>query len=102
MSEKPDTVAIFRRRMRAYFVRVVALLFLVTALLLVVLRWLAPLQGDRAGLALGIVALVGAVGGSYVVHWKTVRCPACERWLIPLGINGFAPRFCPHCKAELR
>jgi hypothetical protein len=63
---------------------------------------MTPLGAGAAAGVVGALGLVAVVGGSYVIHWKTVRCPACERWLVPLGINGFAPSACPHCKAQLR
>lgn len=99
-----DPQELFRARMRAYFVRVLILLIGVAAVTLVThkLIGLTHLAGDAAGGVLGALALVMAVGGSYVVHWKTVRCPNCERWLVPLGINGFAPSTCPHCQTQLR
>jgi hypothetical protein len=102
MRESPasDTVALFRSRMRSYFVRV---LLLVAAVVVVLFVSRAVLGASpTVGAVLGVAALVGVVGGSYVVHWKTVRCPSCERWLAPLGVNGFAPSQCPHCKAQLR
>ena len=62
----------------------------------------AGITSEKMGIVVGLLALVGVVGGSYLLHWRIVRCPACERWLVPQGINGFAPRTCPHCKASLR
>ena len=94
-----DTVAVFRRRIRSYFLRVVILL-VVAPLVLYALRLALP--GDTGGLLVGLAALIGVVGGAYLIHWKTVRCPACERWLVPLGMNGFAPAACPNCKTPLR
>jgi hypothetical protein len=90
--------------MRAYFVRVFILLIVVATVVFVAHRLigLTPVAGDAAGGVLGILALVVAVAGSYVVHWRTVRCPRCERWSVPLGINGFAPRTCPRCQTQLR
>ena len=102
MSEVPasDTAAMFRPRMRAYFVRV---LLLVVAVVVALFMARAVVGASTAaGAVLGVVALVSIVGGSYVVHWKTVRCPKCDRWLVPLGVNGFAPSKCPHCEAQLR
>ncbi len=99
----PDTTASFRRRMRAYFLRVTLLLLAAPIpiyILLVLLKlFLAP---ETAGAVVGVLALVGVVGGAYAVHWATVRCPKCERWLVPLGVNGFAPAACPHCGVPLR
>jgi len=89
--------------MRAYYLRVALLLVSAPIALYVMLALLRlVLASTTAGAVTGIVALTGLVGGSYAVHWATVRCPSCERWLVPLGVNGFAPRVCPHCATQLR
>jgi hypothetical protein len=96
-----DTVALFRARQRTYYVRVVVVIVATLAQLFVA-RTLLGAFTSTSGLFVGIGALVFMVGGSYVVHWKTVRCPKCERWLVPLGINGVAPNACSHCRAALQ
>jgi len=100
-----DYGTVLRARVRRYMLRVLGVLVVVPglgfALIAIVAR--SPL-GDSAGLmgGLGAGLLVGTVGAAFAVHRKTVRCPACDRWLLPLGMNGYAPSVCPHCDADLR
>jgi hypothetical protein len=50
----------------------------------------------------GIAVMLVIVGGAFALHRRNVRCPACSAWLVPVGVNGFAPSTCPKCKADLR
>lgn len=51
---------------------------------------------------IGFAAMVAVVGGALLIHRAYVRCPQCQGWLVPVGMNGFAPRTCPRCSADLR
>lgn len=50
----------------------------------------------------GIVVMLAIVGGALAIHRRNVRCPACNAWLVPVGMNGLAPTSCPSCQADLR
>ena len=99
MSEQGDLV---RKRFRTYMGRVVAVIVGVPLIGVGLLTLLNAVVGrsDAVSGAFGIAIVLGVVGGVIAVHRATVRCPACNAWLAPVGINGMTPRACPSCKAS--
>lgn len=90
-----------KARFRKYMLRVLLVLVLgpVTgmALVAVAARVLPTLMGP-----LGIATGLGTFIGAFLVHRATVRCPACNVWVLPVGMNGVVPSQCPGCKVDLR
>jgi len=99
-----DSATIVRQRFRTYLVRVLGVIVVVPLVGFVLLTLLNGAFGpsDAIGGAIGLAILFGTVGGALAVHRATVRCPACNAWLVPAGVNGLAPRECPSCKASFR
>ncbi|MFT3838977.1 MAG: hypothetical protein QM723_18500 [Myxococcaceae bacterium] len=96
-----DHVAEMRARFRQYMLRVLLVLVLVPAagaLLIALCRMyeLGALKG-----AIGIATGVGTLTAALLVHRATVRCPACNKWILPVGVNGMVPSQCPSCKVAL-
>ena len=50
---------------------------------------------------LGFATMLGVVGGALLIHRKNMRCPACNAWLVPVGVAGVTPKQCPKCAADL-
>ena len=56
------------------------------------------IMGAWAGAGLAMTILGAGSALSWVLLWKIVRCPACNRY----GGASFQPNFCPHCGVPLR
>ena len=101
MSQQGDVV---RQRFRSYMARVVAVVVGVPLVGIGLLTLINATVGrsDVVSSVSGLAIVVGVFGGVVAVHRATVRCPACNAWLVPAGVNGLAPRECPSCKASFR
>ena len=100
MGEYRDAV---RRGQLAYLWKVVLWLAGGGLLALFGIAFAVRLFGESP-VAMGVVgfsAILGVVAGALAIHRANVRCPACSEWLVPVGMNGFAPSRCPKCSANL-
>ncbi len=99
MSQHGDTV---RQRFRSYMMRVVAVVVGVPLVGIGLLTLINATVGrsELVSGAFGLAIVVGVFGGVVAVHRATVRCPSCNAWLAPVGINGRTPSSCPACKAS--
>jgi hypothetical protein len=94
---------VVRASFRAYMVKVVLWLLVSIPGGMLLMAFVSRALGDAPTLVgiLGFATMLGVVGGALRIHSTNVRCPACNAWLVPVGVAGLTPKQCPKCAADL-